>query len=255
MKIAIFHNVLSGGAKRALYSFVKYLKDLGNQVDVHVPSTADENYLTLKGIVDRFHVYPVRRTMTRVISSSFQYFLPTYASSLLVDLKRAQGRIAEEINVGPYDVVFSEQDQFTLTPSLLRRLKKPTVYYCQQPARAQESVLEEVVRAASQMTPVAAYKRIWRAYLKSRLPKIDAVSATDSPWVLGKSAPSDSGCPGVGPHSGFSLVRIQTTQALPPKQNPTSHRDTPSTHQGFLVCWQTSRQHSSLRVNLKRDAQ
>jgi hypothetical protein len=60
VKIAIFHNLPSGSAKRALYSFVKYLKNAGNQVDVHVPSTADENYLPVKDIIDgeSFDVLP-----------------------------------------------------------------------------------------------------------------------------------------------------------------------------------------------------
>jgi glycosyltransferase involved in cell wall biosynthesis len=186
VKIAIFHNLPSGGAKRALYSFVKYLKNAGNQVDVHVPSTANENYLPLKDIVDGFYIYPVRRTMMGVISSSFRYILPRS----FVDLKRAQERIADEINVGPYDVVFSEQDQFTMTPFLLRRLKKPTVYYCQQPSRVQELVLQEVVWAAFPMPPVPAYKRIWRAYLKSldiTAPKIDKENASHAKYILTNS--------------------------------------------------------------------
>jgi glycosyltransferase involved in cell wall biosynthesis len=186
VKIAVFHNLPSGGAKRALYNFVKYLKSVDHQVDVHVPSTADENYLPLEGLVDGFHVYPLRRTMRGFISSSFQYLLPPSFE----DLKRAQERIAEVINLGPYDVVFSEQDQSTMTPFLLRRLKKPTVYYCQQPSRVQESVLQEVVRAASPMTPVPAYKRIWRAYLKSLkspVPKIDKENASHAKYILANS--------------------------------------------------------------------
>ena len=54
MRIAVFHNLPSGGAKRALYSFVKCLKNVGNQVDIHVPSTADERYLPLKDFASGF---------------------------------------------------------------------------------------------------------------------------------------------------------------------------------------------------------
>lgn len=54
MMIAVFHNLPSGGAKRALYSFVKYLENVGNQVDVHVPSNADEHYLPLKDVASGF---------------------------------------------------------------------------------------------------------------------------------------------------------------------------------------------------------
>jgi len=48
MKIAVFHNLPSGGAKRALYSFVKYLTKSGHLVDVFVPSTADETFFTIE---------------------------------------------------------------------------------------------------------------------------------------------------------------------------------------------------------------
>jgi glycosyltransferase involved in cell wall biosynthesis len=187
VKIAVFHNLPSGGAKRALYGFVKYLKNVGNQIDVHVPSTANENYLPLKDIVDGFHVYPVRRTMAGVISSSFQYFLPTYASSLLVDFMQAQERIAKEINGGPYDVVLSEQDQYTMTPFLLRYLKKPTVYACQQPCRLQEAVVENVARSQHSIDTLPTYKKIWRAHIKRRLTKIDKENASYAKYILANS--------------------------------------------------------------------
>ena len=62
MKIAVFHNLPSGGGKRALYNNVNYLvKD--NEVDVFVPSTANEDYLPLKGIVDNLTVFPVKNTI------------------------------------------------------------------------------------------------------------------------------------------------------------------------------------------------
>ena len=54
MKIAVFHNLPSGGTKRALCSFVKYLKNVGNQVDIHVPSTADEHHLPPKDFASGF---------------------------------------------------------------------------------------------------------------------------------------------------------------------------------------------------------
>jgi hypothetical protein len=47
------------------------------------------------------------------------------------------------INNGNYDVVFSEQDQFTMAPFLLKYLKKPHVYYCQQPLR--NDAISEVI--------------------------------------------------------------------------------------------------------------
>jgi glycosyltransferase involved in cell wall biosynthesis len=203
VRIAVFHNLPSGGAKRALYGFVKYLTSAGHQIDVHVPSTADETYLPLKDIVGGFYVYPVRQPTRNGFSPFFRYILPRPFLTLkqvrervaheIDDRKQAQERIADEINAGPYDVVLSEQDQIRITPFLLGYLKKPTVYFCQQPRRDGEPALEEVVRAAFPMpaTPsVPVYKRIWRAYLKSlEIPaaKLDRENASHAKYILTNS--------------------------------------------------------------------
>ncbi|MGA3323491.1 MAG: glycosyltransferase family 4 protein [Terriglobia bacterium] len=223
MRIAVFHNLPSGGAKRALYTFVKYLKSVGHQIDVHVPSTADESYLPLQGLVDGFHVYPVRRTMAGVLSSSFRYFLPTYASSLLADLKRTQERIAKEINGGPYDVVFAEQDQYTGAPFVLRYLKKPTVYFCQQPCPSGEAVPKSLARAQQSMETLPTYKKLWRAHVKSRLPKIDKENAAYAKYILANSYFSrESIVRAYGLNSYVSYLGIDTDLFRPmalPKEN------------------------------------
>src|SRR5438270_5425310 len=45
MKIAIWHNLPSGGAKRALHDQVVGLKARGHELEVWCPSSADPNYL------------------------------------------------------------------------------------------------------------------------------------------------------------------------------------------------------------------
>ena len=252
MKIAVFHNLPSGGAKRALYNFVKYLKNAGHQIDVHVPSTADETYLPLKDIVDGFYVYPVRRTTRDGVSPYFRYILPFVyikrtrerIADEINDLKRPQERIADEINAGPYDVVFSEQDQFTLTPFLLRGLKKPTVYYCQQPCRDEEGVLQEVAGVAFPMppvpAPVPAYKRIWRAYLKSLeipIPKIDKENASHAKYILTNSYFSrETILRAYGLNSFVSYLGIDTDLFRPlslPKENFVLSVGSCQSHKGF----------------------
>ena len=61
MKIAVFHNLPSGGAKRALYGLVDYLVKSGNSVDAYVPSTANENFLPLKNIVNNLNLFMKNR--------------------------------------------------------------------------------------------------------------------------------------------------------------------------------------------------
>ena len=56
MKIAVFHNLPSGGAKRALYNNVNFLAK-NHEVDVFIPSTANEDYLPLKDIVNNLKYF------------------------------------------------------------------------------------------------------------------------------------------------------------------------------------------------------
>ena len=129
MKIAVFHNLSSGGAKRALYSNVNFLaKD--HEVDVFVPSTANEDYLPLKNVADEVKIFPVKNTTTGFLFSLVKYF-PSKVS--LIDLEKTQKHMAETVNAGDYDVVFCEQDRHTMAPFFLKYIEKPHVYYCQQP--------------------------------------------------------------------------------------------------------------------------
>ena len=135
LKIAVFHNLPSGGAKRALYGYVEYLTKTGNQVEVFVPSTANEDFLPLRDVASHVHVFPVPKTMGGSIYSTILYIPPAVKQVSLRDLEKTEQTMAEVINKGDYDVVFCEQDQYTMAPFILKYLKKPFVYYCQQPLR------------------------------------------------------------------------------------------------------------------------
>ncbi|MGZ7068020.1 MAG: glycosyltransferase family 4 protein [Methanobacterium sp.] len=129
MKIAVFHNLPSGGGKRALYNNVNFLaKD--HEVDVFIPSTANEEYLPLKNITDSIKVFPVKNTVHGFLFSLIKYF-PSRTS--LVDLEKTQKCIAEVVNNENYDVVYCEQDQHTMAPFFLKYIEKAHVYYCAQP--------------------------------------------------------------------------------------------------------------------------
>lgn len=128
MKIAIFHNLPSGGAKRALYNNVDFLAR-EHEIDVFVPSTANEDYLSLKKIVNNLNTFEVKNTYIGFLFSSIKYFPDRVA---LTDLEKTQKKMAEAVNKEDYDVVFCEQDRYTMAPFFLKYLKKPHVYYCQQ---------------------------------------------------------------------------------------------------------------------------
>jgi glycosyltransferase involved in cell wall biosynthesis len=185
MKIAVFHNLPSGGAKRALYGYVEYLTKNNHQVDVFVPSTANEKFLPLDQVASNVHVFPVSRTLGNSIYSSIKYIPPQIKKISLRDLEKTEQNIAEVINNGNYDIVFSEQDQFTMAPFLLKYLKKPHVYYCQQPLR--NDAVSEVIFPRKKNNLLGSLKSIGSNIVVKRGLNIDRTNSNYSKYTLSNS--------------------------------------------------------------------
>jgi glycosyltransferase involved in cell wall biosynthesis len=234
MKIAVFHNLPSGGAKRALYNSVRHIVQAGHQVDLHVPSTADEEYLPLKDLVSGFHVYPQRGTRLSVVLPSFRKVSRLFQS--LADIEWIQKHIAEAINSGPYDVVLSEQDRFTNTPFILKYLEKPNAYYCQQPFRGHEAFIERVAQAAPTL-PVPMYRRIRQAHMRSKLARLDRQNVSGAKYILANSYFSREAILRLyGLNSFVSQLGIDTTLFRPlglPKESFILSVGTYHPHKGF----------------------
>jgi glycosyltransferase involved in cell wall biosynthesis len=137
VKIAVVHNLPSGGARRCLVEHCRGLRQRGHRVEAFFPDTADEAFLPLEPVVDRVHVWRAPRPPSREASLFGQVGLGTaWAAARLV---RALGRIHREmaaaIDEGDFDVVLATHDQFTHAPGVLRHLRTPSAYFCQEPLR------------------------------------------------------------------------------------------------------------------------
>lgn len=132
MNIALYHNLPSGGAKRGLYEMVRRLCSR-HTVHSFVPSTADQAFCDYSGFVTANTIVPFR------LSGRFKRPLGRLNNALnlydLVRLTRVEEKLARKIDAEAFDVVFVFPSQWTQSPSLLRRLKTPTVYYCQESLR------------------------------------------------------------------------------------------------------------------------
>src|SRR5205823_5828331 len=58
MKIALFHNLPSGGAKRVVYEHARRLKALGHRLDLYTFETVDEIFLPLQDFVTKTVRFP-----------------------------------------------------------------------------------------------------------------------------------------------------------------------------------------------------
>lgn len=123
MKIAIFHNLPKGGAKRMVYSLIKELSK-SNDVDEFTVSTSTD-YLDEKRFVKNQMIYEYRHG-SGVFESVF---------NSLTALKSVHRRIARDINEGNYDIVLVNHDFITRSPYLLRYLRVPSIYFCHEPPR------------------------------------------------------------------------------------------------------------------------
>ena len=104
MKIAIFHNLPSGGAKRAVYEWVQRLAQ-EHTIDVYSLSTADHSFCDIRPFVSRHESYEF---------SPHEMFQPPFGrlNQLqrwrdLGELERVNRKIAARINLGGYDVLFA----------------------------------------------------------------------------------------------------------------------------------------------------
>jgi glycosyltransferase involved in cell wall biosynthesis len=159
MKIAVWHNLPSGGGKRALYHHIKGLIERGHTVESWCPPTADRNYLPLSELITE-HIIPFDYQQ-RKAQASFGLNLATYynIADKIVAMDRHCQQCADEINAGDFDLLFANSCTFFRTTSIGRYLKKiPKILYLQEPFRWLYEALPKLPWAA---LPVP--KEFWRS--------------------------------------------------------------------------------------------
>lgn len=130
MKIAVFHNIPSGGAKRALFEWTRRLAGK-HEIDVYSLATADNAFCDIRPFATQHHIYEF--APRGLFNSPFGRLNQFQRWRDLGDLERVNRRIAEQINRGGYDVLFANTCMYTFIPSLLQYVKIPSVYYLHEP--------------------------------------------------------------------------------------------------------------------------
>lgn len=136
MKIAVWHNLASGGAKRALYEQVKRLVQRGHAVSVWCPSSADTQFLPLATLAHE-HVVPFAHRDPPASGRMGNLMYPYRAVKSLLDaVKRNCAECAEQILRGGFDVAFVHPCQFFRVPAIGAMLRTlPSVLYLHEPDR------------------------------------------------------------------------------------------------------------------------
>lgn len=126
MRVAVFHNLPSGGAKRAMVEMIRQLRLAGDIVDVFAPSTADEEIFPSSAVANSVTIAEAQG-LSRGRTPGF--------GRQLRSAEDVQRRLAVMIDAGKYDVAFVHHCRFVQSPWVLSQLRVPSVYYCQEPYR------------------------------------------------------------------------------------------------------------------------
>lgn len=132
MRIAVYHNLSSGGAKRNLYETVQRISRR-HVLDLFCPSTADQEFCDTRPFVQKTHVYPYQPG--RWFSRPFGRFNPAVWLQDIWRMETLAKQVAYDIDRGRYDVVLVHPCRIIQAPSVLRYLRTPSIYYCHEPLR------------------------------------------------------------------------------------------------------------------------
>jgi glycosyltransferase involved in cell wall biosynthesis len=134
MRIAIWHNLPSGGGKRALYDHVRGLKARGHTVEAWCPPTADPQYLPLSELITE-HIVPLDRP--RLYRDPLRQVLNPYRQIVaeLAAMDDHCRRCAAAINLGGFDLLLSHPCQRFRLTAIGRMVAAPAVMYLQEPYR------------------------------------------------------------------------------------------------------------------------
>jgi glycosyltransferase involved in cell wall biosynthesis len=131
MKIALFHNLPLGGAKRAVYEMTVQLAKCGHSIDEYCFSTSDKENLQLEPYIDSVTSIPL------TWSPLMKHHVPMMTSyiNLYIWMRNYQKLIAAskstavKIEEGDYDIIFINDCQYSLNPFILTFIRKPSIFY------------------------------------------------------------------------------------------------------------------------------
>lgn len=133
MKIAVFYNLPSGGGRRCILELSRALTKK-HTLDLYGLAIAGDNQVDPIGIFNAVYRFDCRYLYLKRPLGTFNIlinFLNFYI------LENTYKKIAQAINKGGYEVAFVHASywDWLAAPDLLKYLKVPSVYYCQEPYR------------------------------------------------------------------------------------------------------------------------
>lgn len=134
LKIAVWYNLPSGGAKRSLYAHVEGLKARGHHVEAWRPPYTAEPYLPLDSLVPDHEVsLPFEQATGGRLSKMARFIRQTDRRIAAVEEHSLQ--CARMIDDGQFDVLFAQPDQTIGCSPIGRLVRIPSAIYLHEPLR------------------------------------------------------------------------------------------------------------------------
>ena len=133
MRIAVWHNLPSGGGKRALHDQVAGLIERGHAIEAWCPPSADQSYLPLSSLVEE-HVVALDRPGRT--NWEKRLWMDADVAGEIAAMHRHLAVVAEEIHAGSFDVVLVHPCRKFRAPALARHVDVPAALYLHEPNRA-----------------------------------------------------------------------------------------------------------------------
>ena len=150
MKIAVWHNLHSGGARRALHQQIRGLLAAGHHVEAWTPNTRDPDFTPIGELV-REHVHPLG--LSEQPSRADRLGVTSRTRDIVRRMDRHSRTCADEIARGGFDLLFANSCYLLATTSIGRLCPfLPSVLYLQEPQRFLYEALPKFMWAAP--TPV-----------------------------------------------------------------------------------------------------
>ena len=132
-RIAIFHNLVSGGAKRSVYEYTKVLSRRGHEIDLFTLNSREKEFLSVEEYVNKVSVHDFSPAFSL---GDHTFLLSPFRSIEMKRLRRASEEAAAEIDKGNYDVVFVHSSMYLQCPLVMRYIHDiPKIYYCHETFR------------------------------------------------------------------------------------------------------------------------
>jgi glycosyltransferase involved in cell wall biosynthesis len=132
MRIAVYHNLPSGGGKRTLHEMVRRLADR-HTIDAYSLASADHDFCDIRPYcrshtVFAYEALPLARSPLGRINQAIR-------CADLLRRRALERRVAAAMDQAGYDAAFVHNCQFGQSPNVLSFLRGPSAYFCAEPPR------------------------------------------------------------------------------------------------------------------------